>query len=148
MRRHTKREKTSSGKWALPLVWRPGIGRRLPGYLTRTAAQSGRQQVRNVSRATQPLATGNITPGGPNMAYEEAHATCQIITGNPDTVIRKLKIALDVVDPGSLVLWGREGPMSHEVAMRSIDLMTQEVIPAVKEYQADRERGRKSLASA
>ena len=119
-----------------------------PGYLTRTAAQSGRQQVRNVSRATQPLATGNITPGGPNMAYEEAHATCQIITGNPDTVIRKLKIALDVVDPGSLVLWGREGPMSHEVAMRSIDLMTQEVIPAVKEYQADRERGRKSLASA
>ena len=25
--------------------------------------------------------------------------------------------------------------MSHEVAMRSIDLMTQEVIPALKEYQ-------------
>ncbi len=72
----------------------------------------------------------------------------QIITGNPDTVIRKLKVALDVVDPGSLVLWDREGPMSHQVAMRSIDLMTQEVIPAVKEYQADRERGRKSLATA
>ena len=94
------------------------------------------------------MATGNITPGGANTAYEEAHATYQIITGNPDTVIRKLKIALDVVDPGALVLWGREGPMSHEVAMRSIDLMTQEVIPAVKEYQADRERGKKALASA
>ena len=24
--------------------------------------------------------------------------------------------------------------MSHDVAMRSIDLMTQEVIPAIKEY--------------
>ena len=119
-----------------------------PGYLTRTAAQSGRQQVRNVSRAVQPSSAGNVTPGGPNVAYEEAHATYQIITGNPDTVIRKLKIALDVVDPGALVLWGREGPMSHEVAMRSIDLMTQEVIPAVKEYQADRERGKKAMASA
>ena len=119
-----------------------------PGYLTRAAAQGGRQQVRNVSRAVQPTADGNITPGGPNMAYEEAQATYQIITGNPDTVIRKLKTALDVVDPGSLVLWGREGPMSHEVAMRSIDLLTKEVIPAVKEYQADRERGRKSMATA
>ena len=81
------------------------------------------------------------------MEYEEAHATYQIITGNPDTVIRKLKTALDVVDPGYLVLWGREGPMSHEVAMRSIDLMTKEVIPAVKEYQADREKGRQAVAS-
>jgi hypothetical protein len=34
--------------------------------------------------------------------------------------------------------------MSHKVAMRAIDLMTQEVIPAIKEYQADREKGRAS----
>jgi hypothetical protein len=43
-----------------------------------------------------------------------------------------------------MVFWGREGPMSHKVAMRAIDLMTQEVIPALKDYQADRERGRHS----
>ncbi len=30
--------------------------------------------------------------------------------------------------------------MSHQVAMRGIDLMGQEVIPAIKAYQADRQR--------
>ncbi|MGH7321871.1 MAG: hypothetical protein ACRELA_19905 [Candidatus Rokuibacteriota bacterium] len=42
--------------------------------------------------------------------------------------------------------WGREGLMSHEVAMRAIDLMTREVIPAIKEYRADREKGRQRRA--
>ncbi len=53
---------------------------------------------------------------------------------------------IDLIDPAYLVLWGREGPMSHEVAMRSIDLMSQEVIPAIKEYQADREKGKRETA--
>ena len=72
------------------------------------------------------------------MPYDEAQATGQIITGTPATVIEKLKKVIDLIDPGYIVLWGREGPMSHKVAMRSIDLMTQEVIPAIKEYQAVR----------
>jgi hypothetical protein len=78
------------------------------------------------------------------MDYEEAHATYQIDSGNPDTEIKKLKHVIDVVDPGYMVFWGREGPMSHKVAMRAIDLMTQEVIPALKDYQADPEKGRHS----
>jgi hypothetical protein len=36
--------------------------------------------------------------------------------------------------------------MSHETAVRGIDLMTREVIPAIKAYRADREEGRASLA--
>jgi alkanesulfonate monooxygenase SsuD/methylene tetrahydromethanopterin reductase-like flavin-dependent oxidoreductase (luciferase family) len=80
-----------------------------------------------------------VVPGGPALPYEEAQETYQIVTGNPDTVIKKLKHLIDIIDPGYLIFWGREGPMSHDVAMRSIDLMTQEVIPAVKEYEAQRE---------
>jgi len=53
--------------------------------------------------------------------------------------IRTHKRLIDVVDPGSMVLWGREGPMSHQTAMRCIDLLTQEVIPAIKEYQPQQE---------
>ncbi len=90
----------------------------------------------------------NITPGGPILPYEDAQATTQIITGKPETVIKKLKHVIDLIDPGYVVLWGREGPMSHEVAMRSIDLMSQEVIPAVKEYKADREKAKKATAKA
>ena len=99
-----------------------------PGYISRASAQGAREANRR--------AASNITPGGPNLAYDEAQETVQIITGNPDTVIKKLKKIIDLIDPGYIVLWGREGPMSHDVAMRCIDLMGQEVIPAIKEYQA------------
>jgi alkanesulfonate monooxygenase SsuD/methylene tetrahydromethanopterin reductase-like flavin-dependent oxidoreductase (luciferase family) len=109
-----------------------------PGYVSRAATQSRREQAR--------VGSVNVTPGGPSLSYEEAHATYQIVSGNPDTVIKKLQHIIDVVDPGYMVFWGREGLMSHEVAMRGIDLMTQEVIPAVKAYRADREKGRQGMA--
>jgi hypothetical protein len=59
-------------------------------------------------------------------------------------VIKKLKHIIDLVNPRYMIFWGREGPMLHQVAMRAIDLLGQEVIPAIKEYQADREKGRAS----
>jgi alkanesulfonate monooxygenase SsuD/methylene tetrahydromethanopterin reductase-like flavin-dependent oxidoreductase (luciferase family) len=102
-----------------------------PGYISRAAAKGQREQRRTTA--------ASITPGGPNLTYEEAHATHQIVTGNPDTVIRKLQHIMDVVDPGYMIFWGREGPMSHTVAKRAIDLMVQEVIPAIKEYKPDPE---------
>jgi alkanesulfonate monooxygenase SsuD/methylene tetrahydromethanopterin reductase-like flavin-dependent oxidoreductase (luciferase family) len=110
-----------------------------PGYLTRAAAHSQREQLRTTA--------ASITPGGPSLSYEEAHATYQIVTGNPDTVIQKLQHIIDVVDPGYMVLWGREGLMSHEVAMRGIDLLAQEVIPAIKAYQANRHARSTSTAA-
>ena len=104
-----------------------------PGYISRAAAQGAREKARTTA--------ATVTPGGPSLPYEEAHATYQIVTGSPDTVIRKLKYLIDIADPGYLIVWGREGPMSHEVAVRGIDLLGQEVIPAIKAYQADREKG-------
>ena len=99
-----------------------------PGYISKSSAQGPREANRR--------AGANITPGGPSLLYEEAQETVQGITGSPNTVIKKLKKVIDLIDPGTIVLWGREGPMSHKVAMRSIDLMSQEVIPAIREYQA------------
>ena len=61
-------------------------------------------------------------------------------------MIKKLQRIMDVVDPAYMVFWGREGMMSHDVAVRGIDLMTREVIPAIKAYQPDRERGRRRVA--
>jgi alkanesulfonate monooxygenase SsuD/methylene tetrahydromethanopterin reductase-like flavin-dependent oxidoreductase (luciferase family) len=110
-----------------------------PGYMSREAARSRRHQAR--------VGSVNVTPGGPTLSYEDAHATYQIVSGNPDTVVRKLKDIIDIVDPGYMILWGREGLMSHEVAVRGIDLMTQEVIPAIKEYRADREKSRRAAVA-
>ena len=94
-----------------------------PGYMSQMATQARRHQSRDSVQLT---------------GYEEAHATYQIVTGNPDTVIRKLEDIIDAVDPAYLMVWGREGPMAHESAMRSIELMGKEVIPALKEYVPQR----------
>ena len=102
-----------------------------PGYLSRAAEQGSRQQQRDASRRV------NVTPGGPSLDYEEAQATYQIVTGNPDTVIEKLKRVINLMDPAYLILWGREGRMSHKTAMRCIDLLGSEVIPALKEYEPE-----------
>ena len=109
-----------------------------PGYVSREARQSRREAARR--------GTVTIVPGGPVLSYEGAHATYQIVSGNPGTVIKKLQRIIDAVDPAYLVLWGREGMMSHKVAMHGIDLMTREVIPAIKAYRADREKGRARVA--
>ena len=99
-----------------------------PGYLTRAAQQGARQQERNATRQV------NVTPGGPVLEYEQAQETYQIVTGNPDTVIKKLKYLMDIIDPANLILWGREGRMSHDDAMHNINLLGKEVIPAIKDY--------------
>ena len=103
-----------------------------PGYSTRAASQSAR------ARQIAAQRSNVVPPGGSDVAYEEAHATTQIITGNPDTVVEKLKKIVDIVDPAWLVLWGREGNMSHKTAMHCIDLLGQEVIPAIKAYVPQR----------
>ena len=109
-----------------------------PGYMSREAKESRREAAR--------VGTVTITPGGPLLSYEGMHATYQIVSGNPDTVIRKLQHVIDVCDPANMVLWGREGLMTHDQAVHSIDLMTREIIPALKAYRPDREKGRHRLA--
>jgi len=43
----------------------------------------------------------------------EAHAIDQIVAGNPDTLIKKFKHVIDLVDPGSLVLRAGRGAVSQ-----------------------------------
>ena len=50
-----------------------------------------------------------------------------------------MKHLIDIIDPGYVIFWGREGPMTHEVAVRNIDLLTQGALPALREYEAQRE---------
>ena len=90
-----------------------------PGYMTRGGARS-------------PLASREATLT--DIGYEQAQEIGQVITGAPDTVIKKLKKVIDVVDPAWLILWPREGPMSHDNAIRGMELLGKEVIPAIKEY--------------
>ncbi len=63
-----------------------------------------------------------------NLLAEEA-----IITGTPKTVIPKIRHVLETIRPGSIFFWDGDGSMTHDDAMRSLKLMGEEVLPAVRE---------------
>ena len=95
-----------------------------PGYQSREAVRV---------KATQPgIGIGGLRT---KKTYDELRELDNIIVGSPDTVIRKLSEIIDGLSPGYIHIYGNEGPMPHEDVMRSIELMGQEVIPALHEIK-------------
>lgn len=60
-----------------------------------------------------------------------------IITGTPKTVIPKIRSVLEYIRPGSIFLWDGDGSMTHEDSMRSLRLMGEEVLPAIREMSKE-----------
>lgn len=60
-----------------------------------------------------------------------------IIVGTPKTVIPKIRKVLEQLRPGMFAVWGPEGPIPHEKVVRMLELMGQEVIPAMREMAKD-----------
>ena len=56
-----------------------------------------------------------------------------IISGTPKTVLPKIRHVLEYLRPGSVFFWDGDGAMTHDDQMRSLRLMGEEVIPAVRE---------------
>jgi len=65
--------------------------------------------------------------------YQNLLAEESIITGTPETVLPKIRHVLETIRPGSIFFWDGDGSMSHEDAMRSLKLMGEEVLPAVRD---------------
>ena len=98
-----------------------------PGYQSRAAV---------AVKAQRP--TGSVAGAGGlgvGLSYEELQGVNNIIVGNPDTVTRKLTEVIEGLSPGYLHLYGNEGAMGHKDVMRSIQLLGQEVIPALHEIK-------------
>jgi alkanesulfonate monooxygenase SsuD/methylene tetrahydromethanopterin reductase-like flavin-dependent oxidoreductase (luciferase family) len=94
----------------------------LPGHTSRT------------SRRLSATAFGPAGRFGTNRRpYEDQVEDYTIITGTPKTVIPKIRHVLEYLRPGSVFFWDGDGAMSHDDQMRSLRLMGQEVIPAVRE---------------
>ena len=97
---------------------------------------------------TQQFATANRGGSQPSTAgaasvlsrpYEQQIADYTIISGTPDSVIPKIRHVLEYLRPGSVFFWDGDGAMTHEDTMRSLRLMGEEVIPAVKEIAKELE---------
>jgi len=94
---------------------------RLPGMTSRTRVLP-----------TMNAATAN-RGGVLSTSYEDQLEAYTIVTGTPKTVIPKIRHVLEELRPGSVFFWDGDGAMTHDDQMRSLRLMGEEVIPAVKE---------------
>ena len=65
--------------------------------------------------------------------YRELLEAQSIISGTPKQVIPKIRQVLEYLRPGSVFLWDGDGSMTHDDAMRSLRLMGEEVVPAMRE---------------
>ena len=94
----------------------------LPGHTSRT------------SRRLSTTACGPAGRFGTNRRpFEDQVSDNTIITGTPKTVLPKIRSVLEYLRPGSVFFWDGDGSMSHEDQMRSLRLMGEEVLPAVRE---------------
>ena len=103
------------------------------------AAARGRQRAH--AQATGGAAAPDKKPEAPARrvardvfgTYENQTAKYSIVSGTPKTVIPKVRHVLEYLRPGSVFFWDGDGSMDHEDSMRSLRLMGEEVIPAVRE---------------
>jgi alkanesulfonate monooxygenase SsuD/methylene tetrahydromethanopterin reductase-like flavin-dependent oxidoreductase (luciferase family) len=107
-----------------------------PGFTSATAVE------RIAARQRGPL-TGK-PPKAPleadarrAMAYEsylKSQSNNEMLVGTPDSVIPRLKTILEVTRPGILILSAPQGNTSHEDRRRSMALIAEHVLPAIREH--------------
>ena len=83
-----------------------------------------REQIRS-----DPFRVGGLD----GAAYDQILESKRWVIGSPDTVIRQLREILSEMRPGILAIWTNDGAISHEDSMRCLELMGQEVLPALRE---------------
>ena len=120
------------------LVGNVGVGRvpMPPDYMTPVGYSSRdarylrlRERIRS-----DPFRLGGGGGGSIDTAtYEAILESNRMIIGSPGTVVRKLREVLSRVRPGILGVWTNDGSMGHEDSMRCLELMGQEVLPALRE---------------
>ena len=98
----------------------------------RTAAAE--QAKRKAERARERAGT---RAGSVLGSYEDQKERKTIITGTPKTVIPQIREVLEYLRPGQVFFWDGDGAMTHEDSMRSLRLMGEEVIPALREISAE-----------
>ena len=117
-----------------------------PGYNSKAAVQRMARQFTDPNTGEQAFRFFNAAVGADvNVAeakqhiygedYKARQKNMQLILGTPKSVLPKIRKILETLRPGIFGFWHHEaGPrMTHEDTMRSLRLLGQEVLPAVRE---------------
>ena len=119
----------------------PGLTQKnnlLPTIRSFAAAASRGRTEQHKEQKEEPQAKP-VEPPKPRDTYTDQTEKYSIISGTPDTVIPRVRHVLETLRPGSIFFWDGDGAMSHDDSMRSLRLMGQEVIPAVREMAKELE---------
>ena len=91
----------------------------------------------HTSSRSRKLAATKYGPAGRfgtnRRPYEDQVGDYTIISGTPKSVLPKIRHVLEYLRPGSIFFWDGDGAMTHDDQMRSLRLMGEEIIPAVRE---------------
>ncbi len=100
-------------------------------------AEISTAQVDHRSKVWQRKAEGFSTEATRKIILDSHAAgvkTLNIICGTPDTVIRKLRVVMETLRPGILLLWQNDGPITRVQRESNLKLLAAEVMPAIREF--------------
>ena len=104
-----------------------------PGYNRVSSPESRvadpRAAKAQAARRNDPFFAGPVS----DEAYHAMIDGNRLVIGSPDTVIRKLREVLTKARPGILGVWTNDGSITHKDTKRCLELVGQEVLPALKE---------------
>ena len=117
------------------MVGNIGVGRiPLPRDYASPVGYGSRSDDPRFLRLREQIRSDPFRVGGLDSAhYDEILDSRRWIIGSPDTVISQLREVLSYMRPGILAVWTNDGSISHEDTMRCLELMGQEVLPALRE---------------
>ena len=117
------------------MVGNIGVGRiPLPRDYASPVGYGSRSNDPRFLRLREQIRSDPFRVGGLDSAHYDAILDSKRwIIGSPETVVSQLREVLSYMRPGILAVWTNDGSISHEDTMRCLELMGQEVLPALRE---------------
>jgi len=98
-----------------------------PGYNSREATK------RLIEQYSHSLRPDPLYGGVDAAGWDKVVESNRVIVGSPDTVIKKVRQMLAMLRPGILGVWTNDGTIGHKDTMRCLQLLQQEVLPALRD---------------
>ncbi len=117
------------------MVGNIGVGRiPLPRDYASPVGYGSRSDDPRFLRLREQIRSDPFRVGGLDSAhYDEILDSKRWIIGSPETVVSQLREVMSYMRPGILAVWTNDGSIGHEDTMRCLELMGQEVLPALRE---------------
>ncbi len=109
----------------------PGVQRPIPWIMSPPGLNS-RRAVALRRQMVAPDATGK-TRAGALASFEDQVATRGMIVGTPDECVEGIRYIMEYLRPGIIIFRTGDGAMDHESQMRTLKLMGEHVLPAMRE---------------